>query len=61
MHVIGQIKLIEKEAEQKVDEWQSNIALLTINSYINPIRATYKKNEKIVSFLDNVKKDILKM
>ena len=60
MHVIGQIKLIEKEAEQKVDEWQSNIALLTINSYINPIRATYKKNEKIVSFLDNVKKDILK-
>ena len=60
MRVIGQIKLIEKEAEQKVDEWQSNIALLTINSYINPIRATYKKNEKIVSFLDNVKKDILK-
>lgn len=60
MHVIGQIKLIEKEAEQKVDEWQSNIALLTINSYINPIRAIYKKNEKIVSFLDNVKKDILK-
>lgn len=60
MHVIGQIKLIEKEAEQKVDEWQSNIALLTINSYINPIRATYKKNGKIVSFLDNVKKDILK-
>lgn len=60
MHVIGQIKLIEKEAEQKVDEWQSNIALLTINSYINPIRATYKKNVKIVSFLDNVKKDILK-
>lgn len=60
MQVIGQLKIIEKESEQKVDEWQSNIALLTINSYINPIRANYKKNNKIITFLDNVKKDILK-
>ena len=60
MQVIGQLKLIEKESEKKIDEWQSNIALLTINAYINPIRASYKKNTKIVNFLDNVKKDILK-
>ncbi len=60
MQVIGQLKLIEKESEKKVDEWQSNIALLTINSYINPIRAAYKKNQKIITFLDNIKKDILK-
>ena len=60
MQVIGQLKLIEKESEKKVEEWQSNIALLTINSYINPIRATYKKNQKIITFLDNIKKDILK-
>ena len=60
MQVIGQLKIIEKESEQKIDEWQSNIALLTINAYINPIRATYKKNSKIVTFLDNIKKDILK-
>lgn len=60
MHVIGQLKFIEKEAEKKIDEWQSNIALLTINAYINPIRTAYKKNAKIVTFLDNVKKDILK-
>ena len=60
MQVIGQLKIIEKESEQRVEEWQSNIALLTINSYINPIRATYKRNEKIVAFLDNIKKDILK-
>ena len=60
MQVIGQLKVIEKESEQKIDEWQSNIALLTINSYINPIRNNYKKNTKIVTFLDNVKKDILK-
>jgi len=60
MQVIGQLKLIEKESEQKVEEWQANIALLTINAYINPIRATYKKNTKITAFLDNIKKDILK-
>lgn len=60
MQVIGQLKIIEKESEQKINEWQSNIALLTINAYINPIRATYKKNSKIVDFLDNIKKDILK-
>lgn len=60
MQVIGQLKLIEKESEQKIEEWQSNIALLTINAYINPIRALYKKNSKIIAFLDNIKKDILK-
>ena len=60
VQAIGQIKLIEKEADQKIDDWQANIALLTINAYINPIRATYKKYKKIVAFLDDVKKDILK-
>ena len=60
IQAIGQIKLIDKEADKRIDEWQSNIALLTINAYINPIRATFKKYKRIVAFLDNVKKDILK-
>ena len=60
VQAIGQIKLIDREADKRIDEWQSNIALLTINAYINPIRASYKKYKKIVGFLDNVKKDILK-
>ncbi len=60
VQAIGQIKLIDKEADKRIDEWQSNIALLTINAYINPIRASFKKYKKVVTFLDNVKKDILK-
>ena len=60
MQVIGQIKNIEREADKKVDEWQSNVALLTINTYINPVRTIYKKYPKIVTFLDDIKKDILK-
>ena len=57
---INEIKAIEKAADKKVDEWQSNIALLTINVHINAIKASYKRNKKITTFLDHIKKDILK-
>lgn len=57
---LGEIKAIEREAEKKIDEWQSNIALMTINVHINSIKANYKRNKKIGIYLDNVKKDILK-
>ena len=57
---INEIKAIEKEADKKIDEWQSNIALLTINLHINTIKNTFKRNKKISKFLDNIKKDILK-
>jgi len=60
MQVISQIKTIDKEADKKIEEWQSNIALLTINANINPIKIAYKKNKKIVTFLDYIKKDIIK-
>ena len=56
MQVIGQLKIIEKESEQKIDEWQSNIALLTINAYINPIRENYKKNN-----MHKIHKECIKM
>lgn len=57
---LAEIKVIEREADKKVDEWQSNIALMTINVHINSIKANYKRNKKIGTYLDNVKKDILK-
>lgn len=60
IEAINQIKVLERENNQKVEEWQSNIALITINAHINPIKSKYKKNKKIVNFLDNIKKDILK-
>lgn len=58
--VLGEIKAIEKAADKKVEEWQSNIALLTINVPINSLKSKYKKNKKITNFLDDVKTDILK-
>jgi len=60
IEAINQIKLLEKENNQKIDEWQSNIALITINAHINPLKQKYKKNKKIIYFLDNIKTDILK-
>jgi len=58
--VISQIKIIEKEADTKIEEWQSNIALLTVNARINLIKAAYKKNKKINKFLTDIKQNILK-
>ena len=57
---LAEIKAIEKEAEKKIDEWQSNVALMTINVHINSIKANYKRNKKIATYLDCIKKDILK-
>lgn len=57
---IGKIKLLEKANEKRLEEWQSNIALLTINVHINSIKAQYKKYKKLTSFMDNIKTDILK-
>ena len=56
---LSEIKMIEREADKKIEEWQSNIALLTINVHINSIKANYKRNKKIGNYLEGVKKDIL--
>ncbi|MBO5005750.1 MAG: AAA family ATPase, partial [Clostridia bacterium] len=60
MDVISEIKTIEREADKKLNDWQSNVALLTINGHINLIKSKYKRNKKINTFLENIKKDILK-
>jgi lon-related putative ATP-dependent protease len=60
MEAISKIKEIERASDKKIEEWQSNIALLTVNSHINYIKNKYKRNKKINKFLTDVKQDILK-
>ena len=60
MEAISQIKAIQSESDRKINEWQSNVALLTVNAHINYIKSNFKRNKKITKFLDDVKKDILK-
>ena len=60
MDVIGRIKQIERDSDKKIADWQSNVALLTVNVHINLLKAKYKRNKKINQFLNDVKKDVLK-
>ena len=57
---LAEIKIIEKQAEKKIDDWQNSIALMTISVHVNSIKANYKRNKKIASYLENIKKDVLK-
>ena len=45
MTVIAKIKEIERASDKRLEEWQSNIALLTVNSHINYIKNKYKRNK----------------
>lgn len=60
MDAISDIKQIERQSDKKVSEWQSNVALLTVNAHINYIKSKYKRNKKINQFLNDVKQDVLK-
>ncbi len=60
MNAISQIKQIERQADKKISEWQSNIALLTVSAHINFLKSKYKRNKKINNFLNDVKQDVLK-
>ncbi len=60
MNAISQIKEIERQADKKISEWQSNVALLTVNVHINYLKSKYKRNKKINHFLNDVKQDVLK-
>ena len=60
MNTISQIKEIERQSDKKISEWQSNVALLTVNVHINYLKSKYKRNKKINHFLTSVKQDVLK-
>ncbi len=60
MDVIGQIKLIEKQSNEKIEDWQNNIALMTINIPINNIKSKFKRNKKLTTYFNGIKEDILK-
>ena len=60
MKAIEQIKAIEVQSDKKISEWQSNIALLTINVHINYLKSQFKRNKKITKFLNDVRQDVLK-
>ncbi len=60
MATITKIKEIERLSDNKISEWQSNVALLTVNAHINYLKSQYKRNKKITKFFNDVRQDVLK-
>ena len=60
IEVIAQIKKLDEESEKKIEEWKSNVALLTIEGHVSYVKSNCKRNKKITQFLDGVRKDIVK-
>ncbi len=60
MEIIRQIKNIERDAEEKVTEWENKIALFAVGMHINDLKEKYKDYSKILAYLEAVQEDILK-
>lgn len=58
--IIRKIKAIEKEAEEKVAEWENKIALFAVGMHINDLKEKYQDYKKVTAFFENVQEDILK-
>ena len=58
--IIRKIKNIEKEAEERVTEWENKIALFAVGMRISDMKEKYKDYEKIINYLEGVQEDILK-
>ncbi|MCX7711028.1 MAG: AAA family ATPase [Clostridia bacterium] len=59
IEIIRKIKNIEKDAEEKVSEWENKIALFAVGMHINDLKEKYKNYEKVTTYLDKVQNDIL--
>lgn len=60
IEIIRKIKNIEKEADEKVSEWENKIALFAVGMHINDLKEKYKDYNKISAYLEAVQEDILK-
>ncbi|MFZ5985728.1 MAG: Lon protease family protein [Bacillota bacterium] len=60
LDIIRKIKNIEKEAEERVAEWENKIALFAVGMQINDLREKYKDYKKVLDYLEKVQEDILK-
>ena len=58
--IIRKIKAIEKEAEEKVSEWENKIALFAVGMHINDLKEKYQDYKKVADFFESVQEDILK-
>jgi lon-related putative ATP-dependent protease len=59
VEIMRKIKNIEKEAQEKVEEWENKIALFAVGIHIDDLTEKYKKNQKIINHLKKIQENIL--
>jgi len=59
LEIIRKIKNIEREAEERVAEWENKIALFAVGMQINDLKEKYKDYKEVVKYLEQVQEDIL--
>ena len=57
--ILREIQNCEKECEQQLGELDRKVGLSAIGKYIEEITENYKKYERVVSYMEEVQKDIL--
>lgn len=60
LDIIRKIKNVEKEAEERVSDWENKIALFAVGMQINDLKEKYKDYKKVLEYLEKVQEDILK-
>ena len=48
-----------KECDKQIDELNHKIANVAIGHYIEEVKETYKTNERVISYINNLQKDVL--
>jgi lon-related putative ATP-dependent protease len=59
LDIIRKIKSIEREAEERVAEWENKIALFAVGMHINDLKEKYTDYKKVSEYLEKVQEDIL--
>lgn len=59
IEIIRKIRNIERDAEERVAQWENRIALFAVGMHINDLKEKYKEYEKITLYLSKVQDNIL--
>lgn len=60
MDTIRKIKELEKQAEKDAEDWENQTALFAVGVHVNDLMEKYKEYPKIVNYLYDIQKDLLK-
>jgi lon-related putative ATP-dependent protease len=57
--VVREVVRLDREAQQTIRQLNEKIASFIVNRYINEIKSNYKKNSELLTYLDEVSRDII--